>query len=350
MNNKNFDCIVIGGGQSGLALGYYLRRTDLSYLILDKNDKPGGSWQFTWDSLTLFSPAQFSSLPGWQMPKTRNLYPEKDEVIDYLTKYEEKYNLNVERSVLVKSVKKTDEGFILKTSKGDYFSKYLIASAGTYEKPLIPNINGLDRFLGEQIHSADYKVPQDFVGKHTLVVGEGNSGAQIIAELSKVTLTYWAVKKKPEFLPADVDGRVLFDSASAIYYAKKKGEKVDKSTLNLGNIVQVPPVKEALEKGVLNEYGMIKSIKSNSVVWDNGEETLIDAIIWCTGFEYNTAFLNELTKVKPDGKIDLDNNEAIDCKGLYLVGYGGWTGFASATLIGVGRTAREVVKKINSTG
>lgn len=346
MNKNKFDCIVIGGGQSGLALGYYLRRTDLDYVILDKNDKPGGSWQFTWESLTLFSPAQFSSLPGWQMPETRNLYPEKDEVIDYLAKYEEKYKLNVERSVLVKGVKKTDKGFVITTNKGEYYSKYLIASAGTYEKPFIPNIDGLDSFLGEQIHSADYKVPEDFIGKHTLVVGEGNSGAQIIAELSKVTLTYWAVKKDPEFLPADVDGRVLFDSASAIYYAKQKGEKVDKSTLNLGNIVQVPPVKEALERGVLNEFGKIKIIKSNSVVWENGEETLIDAIIWCTGFNYNTEFLNELTEVRSDGKIELENNRAKDCEGLYLVGYGGWTGFASATLIGVGRTAREVVKQI----
>lgn len=93
------DLIIIGGGQSALACGYYLRRTNLNYIILDEQEKCGGSWLHTWDSLTLFSPAKYSSLPGWFMPKSEHAFPTKQEVIDYLCKYEQRYKFPIKRKV-----------------------------------------------------------------------------------------------------------------------------------------------------------------------------------------------------------------------------------------------------------
>jgi cation diffusion facilitator CzcD-associated flavoprotein CzcO len=93
-----FDVIVIGGGQSALACGYYLRRAKLKYLILDKQDIPGGAWLHSWDSLTLFSPADYSSLPGWLMPKSEHRFPLRQEAIDYLRKYEYKRQRRAFRS------------------------------------------------------------------------------------------------------------------------------------------------------------------------------------------------------------------------------------------------------------
>src|SRR5690606_38643070 len=117
--------------------------------------------------------------------------------------------------------------------------------------PSIPNIKGIDKFSGIQLHSAHYKSPDNFKGLKTLVVGEGNSGAQIVAEVSKVTEVKWSTKKEPQFLPDDVDGYYLFNVASARYRAEKECRPFDASAYNLGNIVMVPPVKEARERGVL---------------------------------------------------------------------------------------------------
>ncbi len=204
-----FDTIVIGGGQSGLACGYYLRRAKVNFIILDKQQNPGGAWLNAWDSLTLFSPADYSSLPGWLMPKSNNKFPLRQEVIDYLNKYEEHYQLNVKRGVEISKITKEEVGFKVYTDNGIFYAKTVISATGTWGNPYIPKVEGIEKYSGIQIHSRNYKKPNDFVGLKTLVVGEGNSGAQIVAEVSKVTTVKWSTKKQPEFLPDEVDGYCL---------------------------------------------------------------------------------------------------------------------------------------------
>jgi thioredoxin reductase len=340
------DLIIIGAGQSALACAYYLRRTDIDYTILDASQQCGGSWNQYWDSLTLFSPAKHSSLPGWFMPPSKDRYPTREEVIDYLCKYEKKYNVPVERPVEVDSLHKENELFTLKTSKGNVQSRAVISATGTLRNPYIPNVPGKEKFNGKQIHSAHYQNPDDLAGKKVLIVGEGNSGAQILAEVSKVAETFWATKKSPDFLPDDVDGHVLFDVASAKYYAKQKGEQFNASQYNLGNIVMVPSVKEAREHGVYESPKQLKSISENGIFWTDGSFQEIDVIIWCTGFGYATQHLKPLVKPDQKGKVETEKTRAINHPGLWLVGYGGFTGFASATLIGVGRTAKQTIKEV----
>lgn len=347
---KYYDCIVIGGGQSALACGYYLRRTDLKHVLLDENDYPGGAWSNGWDSLTLFSPAEHSSLPGWQMPKSEGEFPSRDEVIEYLIQYEERYHIPVKRGVTVQSIEKGEEDtFVVKTNQGKFRANRIIAATGTYKAPFIPEISGLKDFEGISLHSAAYKNATVFKNQSVLIVGEGNSGAQILAEVSKVAATFWATRKDPEYLPDDVDGRVLFDSASAIYYAKQEGKVLDVAKINLGNIVMIPPVKKARERGVLKRTGALSAFEKSHVVWEDGQITRVDAVIWCTGFHNNTKYLKELVSLDEKGKILTDGTRSIDEPNLWLVGFGGWTGFASATLIGVGRSARHTIKEIEAS-
>jgi len=347
-DQKIYDVIIIGGGQSALACGYYLRRTNLDYVILDNQENCGGAWRHAWESLTLFSPAEHSSLPGWLMPKSKNEFPTKEEVIDYVCQYEKRYGLPVKRPFEVKSVEKDSGYFKIITNKSTFYSRALISATGTWGKPFIPEVSGIEKFIGKQLHSAFYQKPEDFIEQKVLIVGEGNSGAQILAEISKVAYAKWATRKTPEFLPDDVDGRVLFDQASARYYAEKKGEKFDASKYNLGNIVMVPSIKEARERDVLHSSGPFKSFTKTGVIWTNGEEEAFDAVIWCTGFNYATDPLKNLVSIEGKGKIKTEGTHSIEERGLWLVGYGGWTGFASATLIGVGRSARATVKEIES--
>lgn len=344
---KNLDVIVIGGGQSGLACGFYLRRTGLKYLILDDQETCGGSWNHAWDSLTLFSPSEQSSLPGWTMPPSKGGFPVKQEVIDYLCNYEKRYKLKVQRPVEVLEVQQEEGLFNIKTSQGEFTSKAVIASTGSWKEPYIPPVAGRKTFKGHQVHTASYQNGQRYKNESVLIVGEGNSGAQILAEVSKVARTSWATLNEPSFLPDDVDGRVLFGEATAKYYAQKKGEPYTPADFTLGNIVMLPPLKDARDRGVLKSNGSISKIWEEGVIWDNGKKEKFDAIIWSTGFRYATSPLASLVKLTNNGKVNTTYTKATETAGLWLVGYGNWTGFASATLIGVGRSARRTVDEVS---
>lgn len=176
------DIVVIGGGQMGLSLGYYMRRAGADFLILDAEDGPGGAWRHGWDSLRLFSPVGYSSLPGWLMPPPAHEgYPTRSDVLDYLTRYEDRYQLPVRRPVRVSSVVRTDEHLEVVTDTGPVAARNVVSATGTWSHLYIPDIQGRDLFQGTQVHSAHYVRPDDFAGQTVLVIGGGNSGAQIMA-------------------------------------------------------------------------------------------------------------------------------------------------------------------------
>ena len=341
-----YDLIIIGGGQSALACAYYARRTSLNYLVLDGQETCGGAWQKTWDSLSLFSPAEHASLPGWLMPKAKDKFPDKNHVINYLCAYEERYDFPIKRPVNVTNVEKESGVFRLKSSEGEFFSKSVISATGTWNAPYIPKIEGMETFRGKQIHSSQYRNTDKLEHKKVLVVGEGNSGAQILAEVSKVAHTSWATLKEPEFLPDDVDGSVLFNVATAKYKAEKEGREFNPKNYNLGDIVMLPAVKQARERGVLVSKGRLSGFTQDGVIWEDGTQQVFDIIIWCTGFHYATNHLKNIAHFDGKGKIKTEGTKAKQTEGLWLVGYGRWTGYASATLIGVGRSARATVKEL----
>lgn len=346
MNDELYELIIIGGGQSALACGYFLRRTNLKYIILDDQHQGGGAWQHGWDSLTLFSPAEQSSLPGWMMPKSAEAFPSKRLVLDYLRAYQDRYQIPIQHDTKVISVKKQGGIFTVESDHRDYKSRAVISATGTFQNPFVPDIPGQRLFKGHQLHSSQYKNPHPFKDKSVLIVGGGNSGAQILAELSKVATTVWATAKEPKFLPDDVDGRVLFDVASAKYHAMKEGREFNAAQYNIGNIVMVPPVKEARSRGVLQARETFKEFYDDGVIWHDGSSQPFDVVIWCTGFGFVTGHLEGLGILNHDGKVDCEGTKALKLNGLWLVGYGSFTGFASATLIGVGRSARQTVNEI----
>ena len=341
-----YDVLIIGGGQSALACGYFLRRTGLRYLILDDQIHAGGAWQQGWESLTLFSPAAYSSLPGWMMPETEGKFPTRMETITYLSEYEKKYDLPIERPVEVKSVNKVNGIFELITSNRSYRSKAIVSATGTWKNPFVPDIPNRALFKGEQLHSAHYRNASAMRGKKVLVVGGGNSGAQLLAEISKITETTWSTLRPPAYLPDEVDGRVLFNVATAKYKAQKEGKPFDASLYNFSDIVMVPPVVDARGRGILHSKGRFIEMTEESVIWENGEKESFEVIVWCTGFSYATAHLGDLGVVNEEDKADTDETRSIAIPGLWFLGYGNWTGFASATLIGVGRSARATVNEI----
>lgn len=340
---EKFDVIVIGGGQSGLAMGYYLRRTGLSYIILDNQKESGGAWLHTWKSLRLFSPAQWSSLPGLIMGGN-DYYPTRNAAIEYLKFYESKYDLPVKRQIEVFNVLKVGDEFQLQTSEGLYISKAVVSATGSFNNPFVPPFKGIELFKGQILHSSQYESPDQFENKRVAIVGEGNSGAQILAEVSKVAGTIWITQKEPRFLPDQIDGRFLFDAASQMYEAQKAGKQLKPPSL--GDIVMVESVKDARKRQVLKSLRPFDHFTEDSIVWNDGHEEKIDVVIFCTGFKPALSHLKSLDIVTDDGKADTIGTKSKKIAGLWLVGYGNWTGFASATLIGVGRSAKKTVEEI----
>ena len=355
--DKSFDVVVIGGGQAALALGFYLRRSGLTYAILDSQPDGGGSWQRGWASLRAFSPAQWSSLPGWLLPRSADHpegeYPSRNEVLDYLRQYEVRYALNIIRPVRVKSVTRADDRELLvDTDSGTWTARAIINATGG--APSIPDIRGREDFGGVQIHSLDYATPEPFREKRVVVVGGGNSGAQILAELTEpasgVAHVTWATREPPSFLPDDIDGRYLFDQATARYKAQQEGRDPGPPR-SLGDVVMVAPVKAARERGDLKAVPMFELITPSGVVWPDGTETKEDAIIWATGFKPALDHLRPLGIVNSADRVEVGGaagTRSLLEPRVWLVGYGNWTGYASATLIGVGRSARATVQEIQS--
>jgi cation diffusion facilitator CzcD-associated flavoprotein CzcO len=338
------DVIVIGAGQAGLAVGYYLRRTGLSFTLLDTEEGPGGAWRRTWDSLTLFSPASASSLPGWLFPPSADDYPTRDEALGYLAAYERRYQLPVERPIRVSAVRRADAGFEIETDEGIRRARAVVSATGTWAKAVVPDVPGRDIFRGEQFHSAQYSSPARLGGKRVVIVGAGNSGAQLVAELSRIANVTWATRAAPSFLADHIDGRYLFREESAVYAAKTAGHPTP--PISLGDIVMVPSVRDARDRGALEALPMFTAMTERGVIWPDGREESVDAVIWCTGFQPALAHLAPLGVVEPTGRVRTVGTRSLVEPRLWLVGYGNWTGFASATMIGVGRTARETVNQI----
>jgi len=342
---KTHDIVIVGGGQMGLSLGYYLRRSGADFVIVDSETGPGGAWRHGWDSLRLFSPARYSSLPGWLMPPPSHKgYPTRDDVLDYLSRYEERYKLPIQRPVRVETIRRSGAHLEVVTEDGPYFARFVVSATGTWSHSYVPEYPGHDLFEGTQVHSALYNRPEAYAGQSVLVVGGGNSGAQIMAEIAPIASATWVTTHDPLFLPDDVDGRVLFERAVARMKGPPDGEPVG----GVGDIVMVPPVKAARDRGDLSSVRPFTRMTATGVVWPDGSETAVDAVIWCTGFKPALDHLQSLNVVEADGRVHVEDYRSIKEERLWMAGYGDWTGPGSATLMGAARTARDVSALLTS--
>ena len=358
------DVVVVGGGQAGLAVAYYLRRAGFAphrdVVVLDANQRPGGAWQHLWPSMRLFSPPAYSSLPGWMMPAAATDYPPASHVVDYLERYERRYHLPVLHGQRVTAVTRADDdpaGLLLVRSASSesgavgrtpttWRARRVVSATGTWGRPFVPHYPGADTFLGDQLHGCEYRGPEPYAGRRVVVVGGGNTAAQLLAEVSLVAETTWVTLRPPRFLPDDVDGRVLFDVATARRRALDAGAPDTGGVAGLGDVVMVESVRDARDRGVLEAEAMFERLTPTGIEWGDGVTQEADVILWCTGFRPDLPHLASLGLRRDGIHPATAGTRAVDEPRLHLVGYGDWTGPASATLIGVGRTARQAVREI----
>ncbi|WP_297188832.1 NAD(P)-binding domain-containing protein, partial [uncultured Corynebacterium sp.] len=274
-----------------------MRRFNVDFLILDNQEEPGEAWLHTWPSLTLFSAAEFSNLPGWPMPHYPG-YPPASHVIDYL----ESYDLPVGRPVDVHSVSHEKGMFYLSTTADQFTAEHVVAATGTWSAPFVPYYPGT--FRGRQWHSSTYPGPEPFRSAKVAVVGGANSGAQIVADLIGTSEVTWFTLEQPRWMPDDVDGRDLFLRSRRRILGGDAGP-------NLGDIVALPHLRELRNSGQLTA----------TPIFDSLSELDHDHLIWCTGFRPSLGPFRHRMRGRETA-----------VKNLHLVGYGNWTGDGSATL------------------
>ena len=336
---KTIETLVIGAGQAGLAAAWHLKKNQVNFLILEATNQIGGSWHHYYDSLKLFSPAAYSSLPDFSFPKTAHVYPLRDEVINYLKSYAEKFNFPIQLNESVISVIPNDQGFEVLTSQNNrYQTKTIIAASGAFAKPYIPKIKGLDKFKGKIIHSASYLNPQNYINQKIVVVGAANSAVQIAAELGASSNVTIASREKIKFFPQKILGMDFH------WWLKWTGlEKTrwlnDQST----PVLDDGRYRAALKGGLFQQREMFTEADESGVIWANGAKEEIDTLLFATGFRPNVSYLDGLKVIDSNQNLIQRNGVSDAHSGLYFLGFPKQRNFASATLRGVGADAAYIM-------
>lgn len=275
--------------------------------------------------------------------------PSATHVVEYLTEYEQRYDLPVHRSVTARDVQAAPDrsGFATDTDRGTWTSRVVISATGSWGRPFMPWLPGAADFAGRQLHTVDYRTASEFTGQEVVVVGGGNSGAQIAADLiPSAASVRWVTSRPPRFLPDEVDGRALFELATRRVQALSSNEDTDAGVGSLGDIVAVPPVRRARDAGLLTAEPMFSRFTADGVQWPDGGTARADTVLWCTGFRPDLRHLRGL-QLTQEGRVPRTDprlpSRSVDHPGLFFLGYGDWCGPASATLIGVGAPARSTV-------
>ena len=337
------DVAVVGAGQSGLAAGRALRQAGLEVLIVEAAAEVGGSWPSYYDSLTLFSPARFSALPGMRLSGRPNRYPSRDEVTEYLRSYAVRFELPVRTHSRVLDAAWDGQTFDLDLAGGDRLTaRALVAASGGFGRPHIPDLAGLADFTGTLLHAARYRRPDEFTGQRVVVVGAGNTAVQVAVELAQVATVTVAFRQPVRFqsqrpLGLDVHYWARWSGLEALSPGRSDGAR---------SIVVLDDGRyaAAFAAGSLDRRPMFDRLTPDGVTWADGTAEPVDAVILATGYRPDVDYLAGLGALNPDGWPIHCRGRSLTVPRLGYVGLPGQTGPASATVRGSGPDARRITR------
>jgi putative flavoprotein involved in K+ transport len=331
IGDPSFDVIVIGGSQAGLAIGYHLAQRGLRFVILDAGPEIGHVWRSRWDSLTLFTPAQYSGLPGMAFPSPKDTYPSKDDVVSYLQAYVSAFDLPVRLNAKVTSLMKRDGEYLVATAGEKFRASQVVVATGPFQVPFVPPIaDELDETV-TQIHSADYRSPSQLPEGHVVVVGGGNSGFQIAEELATTRKVDLAVGKRVPSLPQRLLGKDLFWWLCGIGFMKvstdsRLGRKLAKRDVLIGSSPR------RLRRSGVTLRTRLTSAVGRRAIFDDGSEQDIDAIVWATGYRSDFAWI-DIPTIKDESGAIIHRRGVTDAPGAFFIGLT-WQYTRGSALIG----------------
>jgi putative flavoprotein involved in K+ transport len=343
-----YDVIVIGGGQAGLAMGYYLKKTSQNFIILDNNEKTGDVWRKRYESLVLFTPRSYSALPGLALTGDPEGFPTKDEIVNYLERYARHFDLPIQHNCHVQKIHQENNQFTIETKNSRLTAEKVVIATGPFHTPSIPPFAAQLPDHIVQLHSSEYKKPAQLKEGAVLVVGGGNSGAQIAVELSEHHETYLSVGQKLRFLPLTVVGKSIFWCFDKLGLLKAdRNSRIGKKVQSQPDPIFGSELKEKLKNNRITLKGRTKSIKNNEIEFEDSTTITVSNVIWATGFKQDYSWIEIPNLLDDDGKIK-HNRGVTDIEGLYFLGLPWQHRRGSALLLGVGDDAEFLYQKITS--
>jgi putative flavoprotein involved in K+ transport len=349
--DSSYDTIVIGGGQAGLSVGYHLAKRKMRFVILDENERVGDAWRKRWDSLRLFTPTRFNGLPGLPFDAPKWSFPTKDEMADYLEAYAERFSLPLRTGVRVESVGKEEGRFIVSVDGERLEARSVVVATGALRVPKLPQFAAeLDPRI-VQLHSADYRNPSQLQDGDVLVVGVGNSGAEIAYELAETRRCLLAGTSKGE-IPVQHGSRrsrlmfraIRFFGHHVLRTDTRIGRKVGPKIAANG-----PPLvrrKEADFAAVgVERVARVSGVQNGLPLLEDGRVLDMANVVWCTGFRTDFSWI-DLPAFDNDGRPTHERGVVESVPGLYFAGLIFQYSLTSDVLPNGGRDAEYVARHI----
>jgi putative flavoprotein involved in K+ transport len=354
LDGEHFDTVIVGGGQAGLSMGYHLARRDRRFVILDESDRIGESWRRRWTSLHLFTPARYDGLPGLPFPARPWSNPTKDEVADYLEAYAARFDLTVCPGVRVDRLSRNGQRYTLSSGDQRLEADQVVVATGAYHKPRVPSFaSELDPNI-LQLHSSEYRDPSQLRDGPVLVVGAGNSGAEIAYELSRSHET-WLSGKESGHTPIRTGGSADRFLTPAIWFLLSRvlsagnpiGRKIRPKALShpTAPLERVRP-KELAAAGV-TQVPRTTGVQDGYPTLADGRVMSVPTVIWCTGFQPGLEWI-DLPIMGEDGEPIHERGVVPSEPGLYFVGRFFQYSLTSALIGGVAKDAEYIAEHIVS--
>ena len=369
------DVVVVGAGQAGLSAAYHLRRTGLvavgsrgweqaraTFVVLDDNPRAGGAWQHRWPALTMAAAHRVHELPGMPLHVPDESEPAAQAVPYYFAQYEDAYDLQVQRPVRVERVADDGGGRLLVRSRvldgSDaqvvWRARGLVNASGTWQKPFWPAYPGRSTFAGRQLHTHDFRTPEELADGPVVVVGAGTSAVQLLLLIAPLTPTTWVTRRPPQWIDAEFTPEHGRESVSQVD-ARTRAGLPPASVVSVTGLPLTTAYRAGIESGVLRARPMFDRIVPDGVEWDHPDEAgdgwvtgpahvPARTLLWATGFRASLDHLAPLGLRAPGGGIVMDGTQVVADPRVQLVGYG-----PSASTVGANRAGREAVRNLRRT-
>ncbi len=349
---ETIETAIIGGGQAGLAVGYQLQKLGRRFVILDANDRIGDAWRQRWDSLTLFTPARFSALEGMPFPGGQGDFPTKDQMADYLEAYSTRFKLPVRTSARVERLFRNRDQFEIWTRDRKLRAQNVVVAMASAQVPRVPPFGSQlsDRIF--QLHSMGYRNPNQLNDGGVLVVGVGNSGADIAMEVVRTHPT-WIAGQETGVIPWRIEPwfsrNVMFRLMRFMFHhvlsiktpIGRRARPV--MTARATPLVRVKP-RDLVDAGVVR-VPRIVGVRDGRPVTEDGKALEVANVIWCTGFRPGFSWI-ELPILGELGEPQHTAGVVAAQPGLYFVGLHFLYSLSSETVMGVSRDAKRIARRI----
>jgi putative flavoprotein involved in K+ transport len=354
-SKEHYDTIVIGGGQAGLAVGHYLAKTDQRFVVLDGQARIGDAWRKRWDSLHLFTPARLNGLPGMDFPAPAHSFPTKDEMADYLEAYAARFELPVRTGSWVESLEHDGDHYVVHAGERRFKADNVVVAMANYQKPKMPDFAAeLDSKIQQQ-HAKDYRNPAQLKPGGVLVVGVGNSGAEIAMEVATHQPT-WLAGEPPGVIPVRVESpiaRYLFFPLVLPFVGKYLlsmstpiGRRARPKMMASGDpLFRTKPGD--LVNASVQRLPRMTGVKDGKPLMADGQSPEVSNVIWATGYKADFSWI-QLPVFDDAGYLPQHKRGIVTAQpGLYFVGLKFLYSQASSVIAGVGRDAQYVTEAIS---